>query len=256
MFKKHASPNYNERKESQNPSLLILHYTGMKSAKAALEHLCKPESEVSAHYLIEENGKTHNLVPDEKRAWHAGKSYWSGERDINSASIGIELVNPGHDFGYTEFPEKQVKALVKLCKTLMEKYEIPASHVLGHSDIAVTRKIDPGHLFPWEKIAREGVGLWPEVREHDYQGAQDIILAPESLHELLCGFGYDPKIALEEIVVAFHRRYAPEKFESHKDEPSEPDVASVAKLLALIRQSHEEGSDVSLPTLKRWGQFN
>ncbi|MFK7838946.1 MAG: N-acetylmuramoyl-L-alanine amidase, partial [Bdellovibrionales bacterium] len=235
---------------------LILHYTGIKTAKDALDHLCDEKSKGSAHYVIEENGKIHQLVNDNMRAWHAGVSYWQGETDINSSSIGIEIVNTGPDFGYKEFPGKQIKKLIKLCKDLMDKHEILASHVLGHSDIAVTRKIDPGHLFPWEKLAKEGVGLWPEVREHDYQGAQDIILNPESLNELLCAFGYDPSKPFDELVIAFHRHFVPEKFQDATDKPSEADVGSVAKLLALIRQMHENGSDIQLPTINRWGQFN
>ncbi|MFK7839793.1 MAG: N-acetylmuramoyl-L-alanine amidase, partial [Bdellovibrionales bacterium] len=119
MFKKYKSPNINERKDGKKPSFLILHYTGMKTAKDALDHLCDEKSKVSAHYLIEENGKIHQLVDDNMRAWHAGVSYWQGETDINSSSIGIEIVNTGPDFEYKEFPDKQIKKLMKLCKDLM-----------------------------------------------------------------------------------------------------------------------------------------
>lgn len=239
MFKKHKSPNFNERAEGQNPSMLILHYTGMQNVKDVLERLCDPETEVSAHYVVEENGKIHNLVPDEKRAWHAGVSYWKGETDINSASIGIEIVNPGIDFGYREFPEKQIKSVVNLCKELAEKYEMSSANVQGHSDVAVSRKIDPGHLFPWKNLAKEGVGLWPNPNEMDYQAAEDIILNSDTLHELLTGFGYDPSKSLDKLIIAFHRRYAPEKFKNETDEPCEPDIATCAKLLSLIRQVHE-----------------
>ncbi len=239
FLKKYTSPNFNERSEGQNPSLLILHYTGMKSAKAALEHLCDPKSEVSAHYVIEETGKIHNLVPCDKRAWHAGKAFWQGETDINSASIGIEIVNPGHEFGYTPFPEKQIKAVVKLCKDLIAQYDIKPSGVLGHSDVAVTRKIDPGHLFPWKDLADEGVGLWPSPNEMDYQAAEDIILSNDSLHALLCSFGYDFEKQFEEVVIAFHRHYCPEKFTSCEDTPADIDIGTVAKLLSLVRQKHE-----------------
>ncbi len=239
LFKKQTSPNFNERADAQNPSMLILHYTGMKNAKEALHHLCSPKSQVSAHYLVEENGKTHHLVPDEKRAWHAGVSYWKGKTDMNSASIGIEIVNPGHDFGYRDFPDKQIKSVISLCRDLIKKYTISLAHIQGHSDIAVTRKIDPGHLFPWETLAKEGVGLWPAPNEMDYQAAEDIILNPDTLHELLTGFGYDPSKPLDELVIAFHRRYMPEKFKDCHDSPSEPDIATCAKLLALIRQAHE-----------------
>jgi len=239
MFKKYKSPNFNDRINYNTPNTLILHYTGMKTAKAALEHLCDPSAEVSAHYVIEENGKTHHIVNNDKRAWHAGKSYWGGETDTNSASIGIEIVNPGHDHGYTQFPDKQIKALIKLCKKLMAEYGISPAKVLGHSDVAITRKIDPGHLFPWERLANQDIGLWPKPTEMDYQAGEDLILNPDGLHELLAGFGYDPSKELGETIIAFHRHFAPEKFQTATDMPSEPDIATAAKLLSLIRQAHE-----------------
>jgi len=239
MFKKYKSPNFNARDGGNAPNMLLLHYTGMQSAKAALERLCDPKSELSAHYVIEKSGKTHHLVPDDKRAWHAGKSYWSGEIDINSASIGIEIVNPGHEFGYQEFPDKQINATIALCQKLMEHYSISPARVVGHSDVAITRKIDPGHLFPWERLARDGVGLWPSPVEMDYQAAEDLILNTDALHELFAGFGYDPSADLNETIQAFHRHYAPENFQSHEGTPDQPDIATAAKLLSLIRQSHE-----------------
>ena len=239
MFKNYKSSNFNARNGYDTPDMIVLHYTGMKSAKAALEHLCDSKAEVSAHYVIQENGKTHHLVPDDKRAWHAGKSFWSGQTDINSASIGIEIVNPGHEFGYHEFPEKQINAVIKLCQKLMEQYDISPARVLGHSDVAITRKIDPGHLFPWAKLAQDNVGLWPLPTEMDYQAAEDIILNDDALHELLSAFGYNYEPPLNETIRAFHRHYAPEKFSSCDDTPDEPDIATAAKLLSLIRQSHE-----------------
>ncbi len=239
MFKKYTSPNFNDRIGYDVPILIVLHYTGMKTGKDALEHLCKPQSEVSAHYVIEEKGKTHHLVPDEKRAWHAGVSYWGGETDINSASIGIELVNPGHEFGYEVFSKKQIKALVKLCQGLISEYGIKPNCILGHSDVAIGRKVDPGHLFPWEELARHGIGVWPTPQEMDYQAAEDILLNPDGLHELICAYGYDPTLSFEDVIVEFHRHYYPEKFESWSDRPEEPDVATCARLLSLLRQMHE-----------------
>ncbi len=240
VFERHKwkSPNFNERVGYDAPNMLVLHYTGMKSAKAALQRLCDENAEVSAHYVIEENGKTHQLVEDDKRAWHAGKSYWKGETDINSASIGIEFINPGHEFGYTEFPKKQISTGLALCKMLCGKYNIPPSNVLGHSDIAIKRKIDPGHLFPWVALAREGIGLWPTPQEMDYQAAEDLLLN-DGIHELLAGYGYDPSEPLEESIIAFHRHFAPEKFNNWDDRPNEADIATGAKLLSLIRQMHE-----------------
>jgi len=219
--------------------MLILHYTGMKNAKSALDRLCDPKTEVSAHYVIEESGKIHHLVDNDKRAWHAGKSYWQGETDINSASIGIEIVNPGVDFGYRKFPDNQIKSVTKLCKELIAEYSISPANVIGHSDVAITRKIDPGHLFPWEALAHEGIGLWPTPEEMDYQAAEDLILNPDALHELLVGFGYDPAKEFGETIRAFHRHFSPEKFTNKSDTPDEPDIATAAKLLSLIRQSHE-----------------
>ncbi|MCF8496653.1 MAG: N-acetylmuramoyl-L-alanine amidase, partial [Alphaproteobacteria bacterium] len=147
--KRYRSPNFNDRAAGARPSLLILHYTGMPGAKEALDRLCDPASQVSAHYLIEENGRLHALVDPRRRAWHAGRSYWKGERDINSHSLGIEIVNPGHEFGYRPFPPAQINALVKLSKTLMKRHGIAPGGVLAHSDVAPARKQDPGELFPW-----------------------------------------------------------------------------------------------------------
>ena len=211
----------------------------MKTAKGALEQLCNPDAEVSAHYVIEENGKTHQLVDDDKRAWHAGKSFWAGETDINSASIGVEIVNPGHEFGYEEFTKKQIEAVIDLCKSLLLKYEIPAHRVLAHSDVAITRKVDPGHLFPWADLAAQGVGLWPVPTEMDYQAAEDMVVNHEAFHELLCAYGYNFEPDFGETVVAYHRHFYPEKFDHWDDKSNEPDVLSCARLLALIRRKHE-----------------
>lgn len=239
MLKKHKSPNFNDRIGYDSPNTLILHYTGMKDASSVLERLCDPEIELSAHYVIEEDGKTHHLVDNDKRAWHAGKSHWCGQEDLNSASIGIEIVNPGFDFGYRDFPDEQISAVTKLCKELIAEYNISPARILGHSDIAITRKIDPGHLFPWEQLAGQGIGLWPTPEEMDYQAAEDLIQNPDALHELLCNFGYDPSKELSETIRAFHRHYVPEKFTNESDTPDEPDTTTCAKLLSLIRQTHK-----------------
>lgn len=149
----YKSPNYTERRGGhEKPSMIIIHYTGMKTGQEALERLCNPNSDVSAHYVIEEDGRLFQLVDDDKRAWHAGVSEWKGETDINSASIGIELVNPGHEWGYREFPDVQIDVLINLCRDLIAKYEIPLDRILGHEDVASGRKQDPGELFPWERL--------------------------------------------------------------------------------------------------------
>ncbi len=155
MDSKYKSPNFNERIGYDAAVMIVLHYTGMQSAEAALKKLCDPAAEVSAHYVIDEDGTTYQLVDENKRAWHAGVSEWNGETDINSASIGIELVNPGHEFGYREFPPAQMESLATLCKDIMSRHDIGS--ILGHSDIAPGRKQDPGELFDWVWLAKAGV---------------------------------------------------------------------------------------------------
>ena len=152
------SPNFDARKSP--PDMVVLHYTGMKTGPEALARLCDPEAKVSAHYLIEEDGRLYTLVAEARRAWHAGVSFWKGERDINAVSIGIELVNPGHEFGYRDFPDAQIAALVALLDDIRGRWDIPDSRILGHSDVAPARKQDPGERFPWQALAKAGHGLW------------------------------------------------------------------------------------------------
>ena len=158
------SPNHGPRPDGRPIDMLVLHYTGMRTAEAALRRLCDPQAEVSAHYLIDEDGTVLQLVEEARRAWHAGQGYWAGESDINSGSIGIELVNPGHAFGYRAFPEAQMQALEGVCLEILARQPIPAHRVLGHSDVAPDRKEDPGELFDWSRLARAGIGIWPERR--------------------------------------------------------------------------------------------
>lgn len=158
------SPNHGSRADDAQIDMLILHYTGMRSAAEALRRLCDPTAEVSAHYLIEEDGAVHQLVDERRRAWHAGRAAWADTTDINGCSIGVELVNPGHEFGYRAFPEPQMQALESLCLDILSRHPIPARRVLGHSDVAPARKEDPGELFDWPRLARAGIGLWPESR--------------------------------------------------------------------------------------------
>src|ERR1700712_4688040 len=151
------SPNFDER--TSPVSMLVLHYTGMADAASAIARLTDPEAKVSAHYLIAEDGQIVRLVDETKRAWHAGRSHWRGIDNINSASVGIELVNPGHEFGYRPFPEAQIEALIPLVANIVQRHGITRGNVVGHSDIAPTRKQDPGELFPWNRLARRGPGL-------------------------------------------------------------------------------------------------
>ena len=144
----HPSPNFGPRKDGKTPRHLILHYTDTKTGADALKIMCDPERQVSAHYMADDNGDIYQLVDESMRAWHAGQSYWEGESDINSTSIGVEIQNPGHSFGYQPFPDVQISAVIELCKAICARHDIKPWHVLAHSDIASDRKQDPGHLFP------------------------------------------------------------------------------------------------------------
>jgi N-acetylmuramoyl-L-alanine amidase len=155
------SPNCSPRPAGAAIDILILHYTGMQSATAAIERLCDPAAQVSAHYVIDEDGTVLRLVDEAQRAWHAGVSSWQGRDDVNSFSVGIELVNPGHEWGYRAFPPAQLAACTALTRDIVRRHAIPRARVLGHSDVAPTRKQDPGELFDWAALARHGVGLWP-----------------------------------------------------------------------------------------------
>ena len=234
------SPNSDDRPAGNPVDMLILHYTGLPTAKQAIERLRDPApptgARVSAHYLVDEDGGILRLVAEEKRAWHAGASYWRGLTDLNARSIGIELVNPGHEFGYREFPVLQLAALCDLCLSILSRHPIPARNVVGHSDVAPDRKEDPGELFEWQELARNGVGLWPE-------GAPDLGVAgavrdAESLREVrraLADIGYrvapegplDP--ALAAVLRAFQRHWRPEAV------TGQADSGTLARLLAMAR---------------------
>lgn len=161
-FEDRPSPNFDTRPADVPIDMLVLHYTGMPTGAEALARLTDIEHEVSAHYMIEEDGHIYRLVAESDRAWHAGVSYWRGHRNINARSIGIELVNPGHEFGYRPFPEPQLLALETLALEILARHPIPARNVVGHSDVAPTRKDDPGELFDWRSLASKGIGHWPE----------------------------------------------------------------------------------------------
>jgi N-acetylmuramoyl-L-alanine amidase len=157
-----ASPNHGERAAGRAPDMILLHYTGMKDAQEALLRLCSEGSGVSSHYVVMEDGRIIQCVPESRRAWHAGESFWAGETDINSCSIGIEIVNPGHEFGYPDFGKRQIAAVIALCRGIAIRRGIPAHRVLAHSDVAPSRKMDPGEKFPWDVLYRSRVGHWTE----------------------------------------------------------------------------------------------
>lgn len=197
-----SSPNFNERREGKKPTILVQHYTGMQSAEAALERLCDRDAGVSSHYLIDEAGIIYQLVEEEKRAWHAGVGYWRGEEDLNSASIGIEIVNPGHEFGYQPFPEVQIQSVIHLSKAIVERHSIQPMNVIGHSDLAPSRKQDPGELFPWARLAEEGIGLW-------VFGIEEAPVSQADVKEALKSLGYDLESnGFEDVLLAFQRHWA------------------------------------------------
>ena len=214
--------------------MLILHYTGMESCDAALDWLTCEESKVSAHYLIDEAGRITQMVAEAERAWHAGQSYWAGETDLNSCSIGIEIHNPGHDFGYPEFPDVQMKAVVGLCQDILRRHAIVQPRVLAHSDIAPGRKRDPGERFDWARLARAGVGLWtdPEPLGDDRGlGLGDESEAVSGLQRDLSELGYGVEVTstygkgLEQVVEAFQRHYRPARVDGRADSSTRETLA-------------------------------
>ena len=154
------SANYGDRNKGRLPDMIVLHYTGMPDVEGAIAQLCTPGTDVSAHYIVLEDGRIVQCVPEGKRAWHAGTSFWAGEEDINSCSIGVEIVNRGHDWGYPDFPLRQIAAVIALCRGIMLRRNVPSHRVLAHSDVAPARKKDPGEKFPWHSLANSGVGHW------------------------------------------------------------------------------------------------
>jgi N-acetylmuramoyl-L-alanine amidase len=230
------SPNFNER---QHPlDMLVLHYTGMKDGPSALARLCDPEAQVSAHYMVEEDGTVFAIVPEDKRAWHAGRSWWQGEDDLNSRSIGIEIVNGGHDFGLPPYPDVQIAAVIELCQAILARWPIHRTRIVAHSDIAPARKDDPGERFPWERLAKAGVGIWPTVQASAPDGPVlregDDSAAVEALRDDLASMGYHIlgqgafDAELTTVVRAFQRRWRPESVTGEADTGTLARIASVA----------------------------
>lgn len=222
-IRERPSPNHDSRGEPPHlrpVDMLVLHYTGMQSAAAALDRLCDPAARVSAHYVIEEDGTLWRLVPEVRRAFHAGVSFWQGDRDLNFVSIGVEIVNPGHEWGYRAFPEAQMAAVEALCRDILSRYRIPPYRVVGHSDIAPDRKTDPGELFDWPRLARAGIGLWPPP-EPGLSGRRGqgvgVIERSRALSDLArIGYGVTP--GSEEVALAaFQRRFRPERWDGRLD---------------------------------------
>ncbi len=199
----HPSPNIEPRKPGYRPDMLLLHYTGMHSCEKAIDWLARPESKVSCHYVVAEDGTITQMVAEDMRAWHAGQSYWKGETDINSSSIGIEIHNPGHAQGYPDFPDAQMHAVTRLSADIVARHRISKTRVLAHSDVAPNRKIDPGEKFDWAWLAREGVGRWISPAPLD-DGDEGLALGSRSpevarARALLGAYGYkvDPEGAFD-----------------------------------------------------------
>jgi N-acetylmuramoyl-L-alanine amidase len=228
-FVDRPSPNHDARPQGQAVDILLLHYTDMESAAAALERLCDPAARVSAHYCIDEDGTVYRLVDEARRAWHAGVSSWAGASDINARSIGIELVNPGHTCGYRPFPAAQMTALSALAKAILARHPIPPGRVLGHSDVAPARKRDPGELFDWRALAAAGIGLWPAA-----PSPADPAPGIAELQAQLSRFGYAvPRHGrlddeTRAVLAAFQRHFRPAAV------TGEPDGETAARLAALL----------------------
>lgn len=211
--------------------MLVLHYTGMHSGAAALDRLCDPAAAVSAHYLVEEDGTVYRLVDEARRAWHAGVASWRGVTDVNSRSIGIEIVNPGHDWGYRPFPPVQMASVVALCHGLVRRHPIPPAHVVGHSDVAPARKTDPGERFDWPGLAAAGIGLW-----HGLTAADRLPPRAATARRLLRVIGYDVApgggIAPAEraVIRAFQRRFRPARVDGALDGETMARIVAMAVL--------------------------
>ena len=219
-----ASPNQGERSKAIDS--IILHYTGMESEDAALKRLCDPASEVSCHYVIRENGEILQLVPERRRAWHAGLSCWAGEQDMNSASIGIELTNGGHDFGLPSYPEAQIAALIALCRDIIARRNIPAARILAHSDVAPSRKRDPGEYFPWAMLAAAGIGHYVPPQPYGEDSPLDLGAGGEpvaNMQKMLRDYGYEIDVSgtyddrTKVVVAAFQRHFRPTRVDGRAD---------------------------------------
>lgn len=230
----YPSPNHGERRGADRADSIILHYTGMSDAASALLWLCNPISEVSCHYFVFEDGRIWQLVPESRRAWHAGKSSWHGETDMNSCSIGIEIVNRGHDLSKTpplahdcpDFPEAQIEAVIRLVQDISSRWKIPPSRILAHSDIAPGRKIDPGEKFPWARLAKAGIGVWiepPEVLSGPVYRPGDEGMPVAALQSMLAAFGYGLEITgvydqrMVDVITAFQRHWRQTKVDGVAD---------------------------------------
>jgi N-acetylmuramoyl-L-alanine amidase len=235
-----VSPNFTARRGTDRPDMIILHYTGMPTAEEAEAWLCDPASEVSSHYLVHEDGRIVQMVRESDRAWHAGKSSWRGNIDVNSWSIGIEIVNPGHGLGYPAFPQGQIDAVIALCRDIIGRHGIVPDHILAHSDVAPGRKVDPGEKFPWRQLAQAGVGHYVEpartrrgkILQRGDEGAE-----VEKLQSMLSLYGYGVEMTgffcerTETVVAAFQLHFRPRKVDGVADPAT---VETLSRLLSNL----------------------
>ena len=242
------SPNFGERRGSARPDSIVLHYTGMPTAEGALALLRDPTSQVSAHYFVWENGEVAQLVAEDKRAWHAGVGSWGGEADLNSASIGVEIVNAGHDGALPPFPRRQIDAVVALCRNVAARRAIRPERILAHSDVAPARKRDPGEKFPWDVLARARVGYW--TRPAAITGGRLFAAGQEgppirALQAMLALYGYGVELTgvydrqTRTVVTAFQRHFRRERVDG------EADSSTIATLRALIDSLHNKDARLS-----------
>ena len=232
------SPNHDER--MLPVSMVVLHYTGMKTAQEALERMCDPEAKVSAHYMIDTDGTVTSLVPEDRRAWHAGKSYWRGITDVNSASVGIELVNPGHEWGYVPFTDDQMIALMPLLADIVERYDVPRANVVGHSDVAPGRKQDPGEKFDWKRLHEAGIGLLVDpapVSGGRFLSEGESGTPVAALQSMLAMYGYaieasgDFDMKTRQCVTAFQQHFRQERVDGVADSST---MDTLYRLLQLV----------------------
>ena len=217
-IKRLYSPNFDKKiRLVKSVKLLVIHYTGMQSERESIIRLCNPKSKVSSHFLINQNGKIFRLVDDNKIAWHAGKSCWKKYKNLNKNSIGIELVNKGHKFGYSNFKRKQLYSLIKVCKNLTKKYRIKKHNIVGHSDIAPLRKIDPGEKFPWKKLADKKIGIWHNYKIDFLKNFRNVKISKKlkldfinNLKKIGYCFNNNKRGSLKKIIEAFQRHYRKE----------------------------------------------
>ena len=237
------SPNVEPRRSGLVPTILLLHYTGLESMAKAIDWLTREGSGVSCHYGIDEDGRITQMVAEGLRAWHAGESIWEGQTDINSASIGIEIHNCGHAFGYPGFPEAQMQAVERLSRDIVARHGIAPARVLAHSDVAPSRKKDPGEKFPWDRLARAGIGHWvppaPVVPGDDGlgPGAAEPRIAAVQVALRRYGYGIEPTGVIDErtefVVTAFQRHFRPERVDGRIDRST---VATLERLIAALPQ--------------------